>query len=632
LQHRPLLGAAHLTRFEKFGGVTVARSEAHLDSLHSATPGQLPARRPGRWRRWLAFAALVCGSVVVVLAVAVLYAMRNAGPILRRRVVATLEERFRSPVQLDSLNVAFSNGIQVSGGGLRIINFGEKQPAGAEPAEEQPMLSVDSFDFHTTVRQLLEPTMRVDLVHVRGMNLNIPPKAHRAPLLAKKRLGKHTAVVVDKIVCNDMTLTIETDNPNKLPLVFEIHDITLRDIGANRPFLFDAQLVNPKPVGDIHSTGQFGPWNGEEPRDTPLQGEYSFTNADLGPIKGIAGMLSSTGKYGGTLSDIGVTGATDTPNFSLDVSEHPVDLRTEFDATVDGTTGDTQLNHVHATLLNTSMDVTGIVMQANDPRGRAYAAKLSSPIAKEEIRGHYIDITVVTKQARIEDILTLGVKARPPIMRGALALQAHLSIPPGKESVSKKIRIRGRFGIRGATFSNAKWQQTLDRLSARAEGHPKQANEVAGERVVSQMSGSFALGRALLTIPDLQYEIPGARVDLAGKYGLDGKTINFSGTVQTEATASDMLTGWKHWVAMPFDPLFKKDGAGLEVPVKITGTNSDMKFGVDMGKLKKQIFSRHKDQPEMKTQDDKIVGDPARIRPGPQDDAADPGGGEAARP
>jgi hypothetical protein len=495
------------------------------------------------------------------------------------------------------------------------------------------MLSVDSFDFHTTVRQLLEPTMRIDLVHVRGMKLNFPPKAKRGPLLAPRKHKRGEAgVVVDKIVCSDMTLTVETDRPGKLPLVFVVHDLTLKDIGANRPFLFDAKLVNPKPVGDIHSTGQFGPWNSEEPRDSPIEGEYWFTNADLGPIKGIAGILSSTGKYGGTLSEIGVKGTTDTPNFSLDVSDHPVDLRTQFDATVDGTTGDTRLNHVHATFLNTVLDVTGMVMQANDRRGLAYAAKHDAAAAGEQVHGHYIDINAVTKQARIEDILTLGVKARPPIMRGALALQAHLSIPPGDESVSKKIRIQGRFGIRGATFSNANWQQTLDKLSERAEGHPQQANAVDAQRVASQMAGSFSLGRALLTIPDLQYEIPGAKVQLAGKYGLDGKTLNFAGTVQTEATASDMLTGWKHWVAMPFDPLFKKNGAGLQVPVKITGTKSDMKFGVDMGKLKKQIFSRHKNQPEMKMQDDKIVGDPARIRPGAKDGTAEPGDGEAAKP
>src|SRR5437763_11402279 len=102
----------------------------------------------------------------------------------------------------------------------------------------------------------------------------------------------------------------------------------------------------------------------------------------------------------------------------------------------------------------------------------------------------------VTQHARIEDILTLGVKGRPPIMQGALALQAHLAIPPGEESVSKKMRIQGHFGIRGATFSNANWQQTLDRLSARAEGHPKQASAVTPERVTSEMSGTFSLGRA----------------------------------------------------------------------------------------------------------------------------------------
>jgi hypothetical protein len=193
------------------------------------------------------------------------------------------------------------------------------------------------------------------------------------------------------------------------------------------------------------------------------------------------------------------------------------------------------------------------------------------------------------------------------------------------------MRIQGRFGIRGATFSNANWQLTVDKLSARAKGHPKQANAEDAKRIASQMAGSFSLGRAMLTIPDLVYEIPGAKVSLAGKYGLDGNTFDFAGNVQTEATASDMLTGWKHWIAMPFDPLFKKDGAGLEVPVKIAGTKSDMKFGVDKAKLKKQIFSRHKDQPEVKTQDDKIVGDPARIRPDSRDEAAEPHGREATR-
>ena len=146
--------------------------------------------------------------------------------------------------------------------------------------------------------------------------------------------------------------------------MFDIRDLTLHDVGPGKAFPFEARLVNPKPVGDIHSTGHFGPWQGDDPRETAVDGNYSFTDADLGTIKGISGTLYSTGKFGGTLGEIAVTGTTDTPNFALDMSEHPVDLRTEFDATVDGTTGDTKLNSVHATLLHTVLQVSGMVERA----------------------------------------------------------------------------------------------------------------------------------------------------------------------------------------------------------------------------------------------------------------------------
>jgi hypothetical protein len=33
----------------------------------------------------------------------------------------------------------------------------------------------------------------------------------------------------------------------------------------------------------------------------------------------------------------------------------------------------------------------------------------------------------------------------------------------------------------------------------------------------------------------------------------------------------------------PADPFFSKNGAGTEVPVKVTGTKSDIHFGPDFG-------------------------------------------------
>jgi hypothetical protein len=112
--------------------------------------------------------------------------------------------------------------------------------------------------------------------------------------------------------------------------------------------------------------------------------------------------------------------------------------------------------------------------------------------------------------------------------------------------------------------------------------------------VQSQVGGEFQLANAVLNIHALKYEMPGAQVDLAGKYSLDGKKFDFAGTARTQATASQMLTGWKSILAMPFDKVLKKDGAGVEVPITISGTESAPKFGVDLGKLGAQVFSHHK--------------------------------------
>jgi hypothetical protein len=530
----------------------------------------------------------------VAAAAVVTYVIRNAEPILRRRVIASLEDRFRSPVELDALHISLLRGLEVSGSGLRIPYFGENDQPGSRADDVAPMLSVRSFEFHTGLHELFQPVMRVSLVKVQGMQLRIPPKHERGPMLPRaqqqiprEEVKPKRSILLDKIVCSDMTLTIETDKPGKLPLVFDIHNVTLHDAGPGKAIPFEASLVNPKPEGDIHSTGNFGPWQGDNPRDSPVDGTYSFTHADLGTIKGISGMLSSTGTYGGTLSEIGVKGTTQTPDFALDVSEHPVDLRTEFDATVDGTNGDTRLNSVHATLLHTVLEVSGtVIRESNLPAGAGHNAT-----------GHLIDLSVTSDHARVEDILTLAAKSRPALMQGTLTLRARLSIPPGRVSVSKKMRVEGSFAIRDATLNKPAWQQTVDKLSERASGNPEQANPTDAAPVTSGAEGSFALANAVVAVPKLNYQMPGAQVALTGKYSLDGKTFDFAGTVRTKATASQMLTGWKSIVAMPLDPLLKKKGAGLEIPITINGTESAPKLGLNLGKLGEQIIHKKQSQP-----------------------------------
>ena len=46
-----------------------------------------------------------------------------------------------------------------------------------------------------------------------------------------------------------------------------------------------------------------------------------------------------------------------------------------------------------------------------------------------------------------------------------------------------------------------------------------------------------------------------------------------------------MVGGWKGLLLKPADRLFKKNGAGTEVPIHINGTQEDPRFGVDLNRI-----------------------------------------------
>ena len=81
------------------------------------TDGSGPGRgvRRGRSRRrvWLVRIGVVVLVVLAVVGGVVEYVLHNAEPILRRRVIATLEERFHSPVELDALHISLVQGLEV---------------------------------------------------------------------------------------------------------------------------------------------------------------------------------------------------------------------------------------------------------------------------------------------------------------------------------------------------------------------------------------------------------------------------------------------------------------------------------------------------------------------------------------
>jgi hypothetical protein len=231
-------------------------------------------------------------------------------------------------------------------------------------------------------------------------------------------------------------------------------------------------------------------------------------------------------------------------------------------------------------------------------------------------QGHHVALDVVVGPARIEDMLRLGVKTMPPIMNGSLKLKTKLDIPPGKVSVTQKMRLKGNFQVLDATFSNDKVQTRVDELSLRSQGKAGEAKKVDAQNPVlieSDMKGDFELGDSKLTFSALNYKLPGADINLTGVYSLDGNEFDFHGKARLDAKVSQMMTGWKSILLKPVDPFFSKHGAGTEVPIKITGTRSEPKFGLDFKHKDKDDKDSPGDSPD-KTKDSSSAGKPSATK------------------
>jgi hypothetical protein len=529
---------------------------------------ELPSGKKGRRSLWAWVGGIVL-LLFVVLSIAVAIVISHAEPILRARVIETLSARFKSKVELAKFHVSISNGVQVSGEGLRI--YGRTDPNTHQPGV-QPLIAIGEFRFATDWLNLLRSPMHVQTVYLKGMQLNVPPREDRQQIKNMRSSAGRTKIIVDQFICEGAELVINTSRPGKLPLEFEIGSLKMKRTGAGKPLHFDAILINPKPMGIITSNGVFGPWREDSPRDTPVQGTYSFNKADLSTIKGIAGILSSTGQYGGTLDQIVVNGKTDTPDFRLAVSGHSVPLQTEFHAIVDGTSGDTYLQPVRAKILHTSLTAKGYVVRVQQPSGHR----------------HHVELDVAIDKGRIEDLLKLGVRTDPPVMTGELQLNTKLDLVPGEADIAKRIKLVGSFRVLDTHFTNDKIQGKVDALSLRSRGRPELAADNIPDNVHSELMGNFVLSSGILSFSWLHFEVPGAQVHLAGKYSLDGNEFDFHGKARMQAKLSHMVMGWKSVLLKPVDPFFSKNGAGTDLPVKITGTRAEPHVGLDFGHKPKE--------------------------------------------
>ena len=510
-------------------------------STNSATRTFLRGRT--RWFLAAGVGIIVIGALLVPLGT-------RLTPHVRDRAVSAINNRLDSEVELKSLHVSLVPRPAVSGDGLTLRHNGRTDVA--------PLIQIGSYTASANVWGLLRTPLHLHTVTLDRMDISIPPGGVSGP---SKSAGP-SRLRIDEVVSRQARLEIVPRDPGKLPRVFEIHDLVMRDLGDGNGAPFEATLTNPTPRGQISTHGTFGPWRSDDPRATPVRGQYVFRNANLDTIKGISGTLSSTGAYSGPLERIDVKGHTDTPDFSVDVAAHPVHLETRFHAVVDGTNGNTWLEQVEARLSETTIVAKGAVERAEDVKGRK------------------VTLDVVIHGGRIEDVLKLGVKGDKPVMTGRMDLKTKFLLPAGDRDVVDRLELDGTFKLAQAQFTNLNVQEQIDTLSRRGRGNVAKD----GPSVVSNFSGDFTLRNGRLAFSALRFEVPGAIVQLVGDFDLKAEMLEFAGHLLLDASLAETTTGVKSLAARAAQPFFRRPGGGSKLPIRISGPRSKPQFGLDVKK------------------------------------------------
>jgi hypothetical protein len=491
-------------------------------------------------------------------------------PYVRDQVVASLNARFDSAVDLGALQVSLFPRPAVAGERIT-LRYKERD-------DIPPLLEVGSFSSTAGLLGLWRRPLHLRTVELDRLDIRIPAgglnpgnsrkddqpvSLHAPPPVPVVRPSRRAEPIrIDRLIARNAAIEIAPRDPTKLPRRFDIHDLELLDLGDGAGSGFRAALTNPKPHGRIDTEGTFGPWHADDPRLTPIRGDFLFGRADLNTIKGIGGTLSAAGTFDGVLERIEVSGHTETPDFTIDIARHPMPLKTRFEAVVDGTNGNTWLERVEATLRNTVIIARGAVVRA------------------QEIKGRHVALDVTIEKGRLEDLLAVAVKTAKAPMTGEVSLRTRVLIPAGDQDVVDRLQLAGDFALAQARFTNLNVQRRISALSRRSQGDAAGPDE--GESAVANLRGRFVMRNGAIDFSHLAFSIDGATVQLTGRYDLRRQTIDFGGDVLLDASLAEMTTGVKSVAARIAQPLFRRPGGGSKLPIRISGTRDNPSFGLDI--------------------------------------------------
>ena len=510
-------------------------------------------------------ARLIIGTLIAVIIIAgigLVISARQLEPRLRDWVTSSLSRSLQSEVELGAVRLDWMP-LRLHADNLTVRHRGR--------TDVPPLLVVKAFSVDLRPTDLWSSTL--EHVIVDGLEVNIPPKD---PATGKRPLPDapggdangdeapgSEGLIVKRLTARNTRLAIVPRETGKNAKVWDILELEMKNLRSREPATFTASLINPIPYGTIETSGTFGPWNSEEPGASPVGGDYTFA-ADLGTIDGLEGELNAVGKMSGTIERIATTGQTRTDAFRLtELEGDPLPLTTAYEALVDGTKGDVELHRVDVHLGKSEFLAKGVVE------------------GTKGIKGKRVVVNVTSRNANLGELLRFASKGARPPAHGTLVIDTAFDLPQGNGPVLQRLQLEGSVRAERVTFTNDAVQEKIDVLSRKAQGRPA---DTSIDEVASRMYTQFTLRNGMFTYRDLSFKVQGADVRLSGTHSLRSKSLNLAGEVLLQATVSQTMTGYKSWLLKPFDALFRKNGAGTRLVIRVDGTQDQPKVGLEIGK------------------------------------------------
>jgi hypothetical protein len=493
--------------------------------------------------------SLIITACVVVAALAVFTGILAAHwPFTRQAIIKDLAENLSARVEIKSFRETyFPPGCIAEGVIFRL-------PAGRRKA----LVNVQRLTIKGSYLGIL--TKHVRQVVAEGLRVVISPGTQSGEQGARASGKKPT--ILEEVQADGAVLQV-SNGPDQEFLVFRFQQLRLSSLSVDRGGEFHVLFENPKPPALVESTGHIGPVSSHSLAQIPVKGWFTLAQGNLGAFSAIAGMLSAKGQFEGPLERLAVQGSTEVLNFEVIRSGHRLPVTLEFRGLVNGMTGDTNLQAVHGRIQNTTFSGTGTIMG---------------------IPGKTVAMSFTSSQSRIEDLFMLLSNPPHSPITGVLQFQVKTSLPPEDRQFIEKVSGEGDFDITNACFTSSKTQYNVDKLSERSRGDTKEKDI---EPVIAHLKGHVALKNGVATFSDFSFNVPGESAQVRGTYNFLDHRVDLKGTLRMEAKLSQATTGIKSFFARFLNSRFETKNAGAEMPIRVTGTDNDPHFQVELKRSKR---------------------------------------------